>query len=95
MAALFAAGLTVLCNILPDMAEVRQGVQTVIDFKDNITASAAVTAVGTACRNKEFAAKAHMTVAALAGLNINFGVICKHPISCIQLKHKRASYLAV
>ena len=95
MAALFAAGLTVLCNILPDMAEVRQGVQTVIDFKDNIAASAAVTAVGTACRNKEFAAKAHMAVAALAGLNINFGVICKHSISCIQLKHKRASYLAV
>ena len=51
VAALFAAGLTVFRDILPDVTEIRQGIQTVIDFKNDIAASAAVTAVRTAGRH--------------------------------------------
>ena len=66
MAAPLCTGLTAFCHIFPDMPEISQCVQAVAHFKNNISALAAVAAVGTACRHKEFPAEADMSVSALA-----------------------------
>lgn len=76
-AALFAGR----CHITGFVTEVLQSVEALIDFEDNVSASAAVAAVGTAGRHIELSAEGNVSVAALAALDENFCYICKHIVS--------------
>ena len=78
VAAALAALLTVFGNILAHMTKIRKGIQPLVHLKDDVSAFAAVTAIGTAIRNKKLPAKTDMTIAALSGLYKNFCTICKH-----------------
>ena len=75
--ALGAPVFAVLGGVLALVAEVHQGGEVVVRHKDDIAAAAAVTAVGTARRDKFFAVEGHHTVAALAGAHRDGGGINK------------------
>ena len=72
------AVLTVLGNELTLVAEGEKGVCALVNSKNDIAASAAVTAVGTARRNVLFSMEGNGTVTAIACLDINFNIIYKH-----------------
>ena len=49
-----------------------------LHFKNNIAALAAVAAVGSAVRDELLAMEMHHAIAALAGANMNFYLVCEH-----------------
>ena len=81
--ALLLAILSVLCGIFAHMAEIGQGIETLIYNKDNVAALAAVTPVRPSCRDIFFPAEGDVSVPALAAGNNDSGFIYKHEIlSC-------------
>ena len=85
----FLAVFSVLCGILADMAEVGEGVETLIHYKNDVAALAAVSSVRAACGDILFPAERDMTVAALAAGNNNSGFIYKHELhSCRYLRSR-------
>ena len=58
--------------------KVHQGSQVSVSLENNVSASSAVTAIRTAFRYERFTTECYSTIAALTGLNKNFGSIYKH-----------------
>lgn len=78
MASPFSARLAVLSRIFSNMSKISQCIQTIIDFKNDISAFASIPAVRTAGRNKQLPAEADMSVTTLAGLYYYFRTVCEH-----------------
>ena len=76
---------TVLSDILSLISEIHKSSHTKLNFKYNITALTAVTAVRTSCRNILFTMKRYCAVTALTGLYKNFSLIYKHIYSPFRL----------
>ena len=91
VAAVLAAFFTVSGTVFLIAAEIGKVVESLVHDKYDVAASAAVTAVRSACRNVKFAAEAYMTVAAAARANDNINLICKHPCNsfAVCMKNKR------
>ena len=70
--------LSVLRLVLPDIAEVDQGVQPLVHYEDHVSALAAVPAVRPSRRHILLTAEGHMAVPALAAPHIYLGSVCKH-----------------
>ena len=83
VAALFAALFPVLCDVLPLMAEIGKGIESLVHLEDQVAALAAVAAVGAAVGHIEFSPEGDMAVAALAASDIDFCSICKHIFTSI------------
>ena len=73
-----AAVLAVLGFVLPFVAEVGQGGEGVVDHKDDVSASAAVSAVGPAAGDVFFTVERDRSVAAFAGGDRDLRNIDKH-----------------
>ena len=78
MASAFSALFARLRHIFSYMTEINKCIQTVIYFKDNIAAFAAVTAVRAAVGNINFSTETHMAISAVARFDKNFCAVCKH-----------------
>ena len=66
MAAAFSALFAIFGRILSYMTEIHKRVQSIIHFKDDVSASSAVTAVRSTIRNIQFTPEAHMSVSAVS-----------------------------
>lgn len=78
VAALFAALLTVFCLIFSFMTVITEGILSLVNFKNDVSALAAVAAIRTAVRYIFFPAEAYMAVAALTGTDIYGSSVCEH-----------------
>ena len=74
----FAALLSVLGLEFSFVAVISQSRLAFIHFKDNVSASSAVAAVGTAVGNIKFSPEAYMAVAAFTGTDDDSRSVCKH-----------------
>ena len=72
------AGFTVLSLVFADVAEIRQGVETLVHFENDASAVAAVAAVRTARRDIFFSAKRYVSVAAFSAAHDDLRFIYKH-----------------
>ena len=69
---------SIFCYILSDMTKIDQRVQTLIYFEDDVSASAAVSAIRAAVRDIKLTTETYMTIASLTGLDKNLCLIGKH-----------------
>lgn len=80
MASAFSARLAVGSRKLSSVAVINQCIQSFVNFKNNVSAFAAIAAVRPAVRYKKLSAETDMSVSALTGADQNFCSVCKHGI---------------
>ena len=87
--------IAILGIILSNISKFIKCVYIFINFKYNITAIAAVTAIRSTCSYKQFASETYMAIPATTRFNIYFCTICKHFSSSIFVSLKNAPNLCI
>ena len=76
------------------VAEIQKGVCTLVDAKNDIAATPAVAAVGTALGDIFLAAEGNAAVSAAAGFDVYFYFIYKHYVSLMPLSYRLSFYFS-
>ena len=69
---------SIFCDILSSMTVICKCVESVIYFKDHISAFSAVSSVRSAVWHIQFSPETCMSIPAFSGTDINFCSVCKH-----------------
>lgn len=90
MASAFSARLAVGSRKLSSVAVINQCIQSFVNFKNNVSAFAAIAAVRPAVRYKKLSAETDMSVSALTGADQNFALSANMVFSCLVLSKSQS-----